>query len=374
MSLVSGLDDIGVITLTKQGIDVARALEASLPAQVTVHISEKYDAEAPAHWERFPRRIYPLVDAIWGRHEALVFVMAAGIVVRAVAKHVQSKLHDPGVVVMDITGKFAVALCSGHLGGSNELCRLIEEHVGATAVITTGTDVNNTLAPDVLAKELGARVDDWEPLKLVSGALVDSLPVGVYVEPGIDAGDLAQYARKKVTVVDHPAELDEHRAAVVVSHRLLPEPTVPTMWLRPPALVVGVGCNRGTSEEEIGAAIETVLRENGLAASSVVRVATIEKKSDEVGLIAAAHARSWPLWWYDNDQVNNHAPPFPNRSDVVFKYVGVHGVAEPTALLAAGATELLVEKQKCGNLTVSVARITGEPLPPAGRVAVEGSA
>jgi cobalt-precorrin 5A hydrolase len=369
MSLVSGLDDIAVITLTRQGIDVAANLVAKLPAQVTVYISEKYDSEAPKEWTRFPRRIYPLVDEIWARHEALVFVMAAGIVVRAVAKHVQSKLFDPGVVVMDIRGKYAVAMCSGHLGGANELCRLIEERTGAISVVTTGTDVNNTLAPDVLAKQIGARVDDWEPLKLVSGALVDTLPVGVFVEDGVDVGDLSQYARKKVTVVSDPEALSTYRAAVVVSHRLLPDPGVPTMWLRPPVLVVGVGCNRGTPAAEIGAAVDAVLADNGLAASSVVRMATIEKKSDEVGLIEVAAARGWPLWWYSNEQVNEQAPPFPGRSEVVFKYVGVYGVSEPAAMLAAGTQTLLVAKQKRGNLTVSVTRIAGEPLAPAGVIA-----
>ena len=370
MSLVSGLDDIAVVTLTRQGIDVAADLEAKLPAKVTVYISDKYDAEAPDRWERFPRRIYPLVDDIWTRHEALVFVMAAGIVVRAIAKHVQSKLYDPGVVVMDIKANFAVAMCSGHLGGSNELCRIIEDRMGSVAVITTGTDVNDTLAPDVLAKQLGAQVDDWEPLKLVSGALVDSLPVGVYVEPGVDAGDLAQFERKKVIVVDEPAKLSEYKAAVVVSHRLLPDPGVPTMWLRPPSLVVGVGCNRGTSAEEIRTEVDAVLAENGLSSGAVARLATIEKKADEAGLIEVAAERDWPLWWYSNDQINDEAPDFNGRSDVVFKYVGVYGVSEPAAMLAAGATTLLVEKQKRGNLTVSIARIAGAPLDPTGVGAV----
>jgi len=366
VSLVSGLDDVAVITLTRQGIDVARALEAQLPANVTVYISEKYDEESPQNWTRFPRRIYPLVDEIWQRHEALVFVMAAGIVVRAIAKHVQSKLYDPGVVVMDIKAKFAVALCSGHLGGSNELCRMIEERLGSVSVVTTGTDVNNTLAPDVLAKSIGARVDDWEPLKLVSGALVDSLPVGVFVEKGVDVGDLTQYARKKVTVVNTPEELNDYRAAVIVSHRLLPEPTVPTMWLRPPSLVVGIGCNRGTTAEEIESELVQVLKEQGLALSSIARLATIEKKSDEEGLIQVASKHVWPLWWYNNDQINDEAPPFPGRSEVVFKYVGVYGVSEPAAMLAAGTEELLVSKQKRGNLTISIAKIKEEPLPPSG--------
>ena len=203
---------------------------------------------------------------------------------------------------------------------------------------------------------------------MVSGALVDSLPVGVFVEPGIDAGDLAQFARKKVTVVDDHAQLSEYKAAVVVSHRLLPDPGVPTMWLRPPSLVVGVGCNRGTSADEIREEVDAVLTANGLSARSVARLATIQKKADEEGLLEVASERNWPLWWYSNDQINNEAPDFNGRSDVVFKYVGVYGVSEPAAMLAAGATTLLVEKQKRGNLTVSVARIDGVPLDPAGMV------
>lgn len=356
MSLVSGLDDLSVITLTRQGIDVAKRLEAELPAKVTVYISEKYDAEAPAHWARFPRRIYPLVDEIWGRHEAHIFVMAAGIVVRAVAKHVQSKLHDPGVVVMDIAGKFAVSLCSGHLGGSNELCRMIDERLGATAVVTTGTDINGTLAPDVLAKDIGADVDDWEPLKLVSGALVDSLPVGVYVEPGVKTPDLSVYAKKKVTVVADPAELSGFRAAVVVSHRLLPDPGVPTMWLRPRNLVVGIGCNRGTEEAEIAAEVSDALASAGFSERSVRNLATFEAKKDEPGLLAYARSRSLELVWYDAGTIND-SPPIPNPSEVVKKYVGVLGVAEPAAMISAGARVLLLEKQKRGNLTVAVARV-----------------
>ncbi len=356
MSLVSGLDDLAVITLTRQGIEVARRLEAELPARVTVYISDKYDAEAPARWERFPRRIYPLVDRIWGRHEAHIFVMAAGIVVRAIAAHVQSKLHDPGVVVMDITGRFAVALCAGHLGGANELCRLIEERTGATAVITTGTDVNQTLAPDVLAKQVGAAVEDWEPLKLVSGALVDGLPVGVYIEPGVRTPDLGAYARKKVSVVADPAELSSYRAAVVLSHRLLPDPGVPTMWLRPRNLALGIGCNRGTSEREIAEEVSAALREAGLCEASVCRLATFEAKKDEPGLLAYARSLGLELICYDAAAIKA-APPIPNPSAVVEKYVGVPGVAEPAALLAAGARTLLLEKQKRGNLTVAVARL-----------------
>ncbi|MBK7760566.1 MAG: hypothetical protein IPI35_29995 [Deltaproteobacteria bacterium] len=42
--------------------------------------------------------------------------------------------------------------------------------------------MNETLAPDVLAKQIGAVIENWDALKVVSGALVDGKRVGVLVE------------------------------------------------------------------------------------------------------------------------------------------------------------------------------------------------
>ena len=55
--------------------------------------------------------------------DALVGVMATGIIIRAVAPYLESKLTDPAVIGVDATGKFVISLLSGHYGGANELAK-----------------------------------------------------------------------------------------------------------------------------------------------------------------------------------------------------------------------------------------------------------
>ena len=89
--------------------------------------------------------------------DALVFVGAAGIAVRAIAPHCQSKATDPAVVVLDECGRFAVPLLSGHLGGANDLACRLGAACGAVPVITTATDANGLFAVDEWAKKTKLR-------------------------------------------------------------------------------------------------------------------------------------------------------------------------------------------------------------------------
>ena len=95
--------------------------------------------------------------------------MASGIVVRTIAPLLVSKASDPAVVVMDSRGAFAVSLLSGHLGGANDLAKALAKTSGGQAVITTGTDVEHTLAFDVFARENHLRIVNLSVLKYISG-------------------------------------------------------------------------------------------------------------------------------------------------------------------------------------------------------------
>ncbi|MDE6706925.1 MAG: cobalt-precorrin 5A hydrolase, partial [Oscillospiraceae bacterium] len=67
-------------------------------------------------------------------YDALVFVMATGIVIRVIADLLIAKHKDPAVIVLDQQGKFVISLLSGHLGGANALACQIAEILNALPV------------------------------------------------------------------------------------------------------------------------------------------------------------------------------------------------------------------------------------------------
>ncbi|HHM05798.1 MAG TPA: cobalamin biosynthesis protein [Gammaproteobacteria bacterium] len=124
-----------------------------------------------------------------------------------------------------------------------------------------------------------------------------------------------------------------------------------------------MGCDRGTSLATLETAVAEALALAGCEFAQVQALATIDKKSDETGLLELARIHGWPLKFYPAEQLAQ--VPVPNPSEMVRKYVGTPAVAEAAALLAAGTgmADLIVEKHKHlgsdgNNATVSIARVT----------------
>jgi cobalt-precorrin 5A hydrolase len=353
-------EKLAVLTVTKQGIALGEKLLAARP-EAEIWLPDKYEGYSGPRYRYFDGKLGDLLAKIFRDYTGFVFVMATGIVVRLIADLIKDKRFDPAVVVMDIRGKFAISLVSGHLGGANELAREVAEIVGAIPVVTTGTDVNETIAPDMLAKEMGGEVDDFEAMKKVSAALVDGEKVGVVDLVGVRLKSLEGELKGNVKVYPSLTELDSAgcRASIVITDRILPPEEHPKSryWvlLRPKSLVVGVGCNRNTEAGEIGRVIAETFSANGLSPKSVRNLASVDLKRDEAGLLAYAEAAGLPLEFFSRETLN--AVEVPNPSVRVERFVGTKGVAEPAALLSARAGALVVPKVKSGNVTVAVARV-----------------
>ena len=127
-------------------------------------------------------------EAAFSQADALVYVSACGIAVRAIAPYVRDKYLDPAVVCVDETGHFVVPLLSGHVGGANDLARRVAGICGGTPVISTATDVHGVFAVDEWAVRQGLAILDREAAKRVSASLLAGETVGLVSDYPISGG------------------------------------------------------------------------------------------------------------------------------------------------------------------------------------------
>lgn len=303
-----------------------------------------------------------LVAKLFEEYGSIVVFGSVGLAVRLVAPLVRDKHTDPAVVVVDDAGSFAVSLLSGHVGGANALAETVAGLLEARAVVTTGSEVLGVPAVDLLGREFGWRIETEQEVTAVSAAVVNGDRVAVFQ----DAGEPVAWMQDGTA----PANLVRYdswdellasgcSAALVITDRLLPEesrPRVHAVIYRPRSLVIGVGCNRGTSHEEIAGAVSTVLATHRLSRSSVRELATVDLKKDEAGLLDYAGSVGLPIRFFSAEELGE-VRDAPNPSPMVERWTGTTGVCEPAALLASEGGRLVVPKTKSGNVTVAVARV-----------------
>ena len=152
----------------------------------------------------------------FAQSDALVFVGAVGIAVRAIAPHCRSKASDPAVVVLDECGRFAVPVLSGHLGGANDLARALAAVCGAVPVITTATDAHGIFAVDEWAKHQNCTVLEAERIKHVSSKLL--------------AGQSVRFAAEFPVQGTPPAGVDSARTPAEADFALTPLPGTLCIW------------------------------------------------------------------------------------------------------------------------------------------------
>lgn len=118
--------------------------------------------------------------------------------------------------------------------------------------------------------------------------------------------------------------------------------------------VVGVGARRGVSAADLRTAVDTVLREAGLADADVRILATIERRAEERAVHEIAWEKGWELVALTTTELERQ--DVPNPSATVLTTVGTASVAEAAALAAAGrGSRLTMQKRVFPAVTVAVA-------------------
>lgn len=321
---------IAIVAVTKGGHKLAEKLAAELPSARVL--------------PKEGQKVAELLRENWARFDGFVCIMAAGIVVRSIAPLLADKREDPAIVVTDERGRHAISLLSGHIGGGNDLASKVAKILGGTPVITTASDTLGLTALDLWAESFDLRPNSREALTRASSKLVNNGTLNICSEiPVANFPD-------EFKLVEEPGKAD-----LIISHHTHFADLQPggILILHQPDLVVGIGCNRGTPEQEIAEAQEELFAELNLSPQSIRNIASIDKKNDEKGLLDFAARRGYRIDFYDSSRINSLTNL--EISFAALKAVGAIGVAEPSALLSAGSNLLLCRKRKWKNVTMAVA-------------------
>ena len=321
---------------------------------------------------------------------AIVFIGAMGIAVRAIAPSIKDKLNDVPVVVIDEKGRFVIPVLSGHVGGANELANLMASLLNAEAVITTATDINSKFAVDIFAKKNNLFITNKDGIAKVSSKVLEGINIRIAVDNKtmgesadnkncgnefLNYKDIENYSAgniyKGVEFLEYKE--DEYYDVLITSDL---NKRNADLILRTKEYVLGIGCKKGKSFEEIDEFVKDILSENGIDINEVCAVASIDVKKDEEGIKRFCEEYNIPFLTYTADELKEVKGDF-ETSDFVLENVGVDNVCERAAVkgseemagqIAGKRTacecrsgdemaELIVKKQSRDGKTLAVSKI-----------------
>ena len=313
--------------------------------------------------------------------DALVFIGAAGIAIRAIAPFVRDKLLDPAVICMDDGGRFVIPLLSGHVGGANALAKSLAGWIHATPVLTTSTDGARAFACDLWAKKNGLGILNREGIQAVSSSILRGEKVGVWSEIGWEEGSALP---GELVRIDHIQSLlqaaghGEEKAFLLVfdsyarargfaDHLTMAglegerkKPGCLILYARP--YIVGIGCRAGVDTDRVSLQYHAFLQKHEIDPREVYALATVDRKAKEKALLALHRREGIELFTRSPEELMAVQGDF-HHSDFVMQTLGCDNVCERAAFLLAKelsseeeSAQLLVQREAKEKVTFAVAR------------------
>ncbi len=270
----------------------------------------------------------------------LVYIGAMGIAVRAVSPFITDKTVDPAVIVIDEKGENVIPVLSGHMGGAVREAKMLSEICEGRTVITTATDVNGIFAVDVFAKDKNLIISDMKKAREFSSALLKNKRATCRVDEKfsdyMDLGGLPNYI----------VRTDDDKADLIISPK---KQEGDALCLIPKCIVIGMGCKKGKSADELHSFAKKCLDELGLLAQSVAALGSADIKKDEAGLIETAGKLGAEFKVFTESELAGQKGEFTS-SEFVKSTVGVDNVCE-RAVMALGADHLIMKKKSEDGMT-----------------------
>jgi cobalt-precorrin 5A hydrolase len=216
----------------------------------------------------------------------------------------------------------------------------------------------------------GVRVGEGSLTELVGSLWADHAAIVGVMASGIMVRLIAPWLRSKlsdpaVVVVDDAGrfaisllsghEGGANRLAEQIAAEVRGQAVVTTGSEARRRVVAGVGARKGVSEQQVLTALDEALHAAGHTRADVRALATIDLKSAEAGILAAAERLGVPVQIVDRKRIRvlQDALREPGFVEVI---TGVAAVCEPAAMLSGLQTRLLAPKLARNGVTVALAK------------------
>lgn len=320
-----------MLSVTKGGLKISKQLKRKLSQDPRIF-----------QVDIFHKNVKETLNRIFKEYDAIIGIMATGIMVRSICELLSDKTQDPAIIVMDDARKHVISLISGHFGGANDLTLEIANLTGARPVITTSTDVHGYMGIDTLAKKYYWEIKNTDKIVKFNRALLDGEKIIIESSENLEYLLNDPLFRKSYIIMKGEDKL---------IRAILDEDEI---QIKPCRLVAGVGTKKGINEEKIIESLKKTLSFLDLPLERLDIIATGEMKKGEKGIINASRILKKPLEFVDLNDLK--LEDTHSRSNFVEDKFGVGSVCEAAALHVAGkGSRLILRKTTYNGIAIAMA-------------------
>jgi cobalt-precorrin 5A hydrolase len=316
---------IACLYFTTSGKDIAERITYSKAFEVHMFSKENYKSN---------------LNKIFEHYDGIVFISSTGIAIRISAPFIKSKSIDAAIVVVDDLGRYSISLLSGHTGGANELAQVIAGILKCQAIITTASDSRGIESVDMFAKRNNLFIESMEDAKKITSMMLEGEKIKIKSEIEAKIGYSSVSENNEV-------------GAIFVTSKLNINYNKPNCILRPKNIIVGLGCKRGKTKDEIISALMTVFIDNDLSIKSIKEIATVDVKQYEQGIIEASQYLNCEMVIISREDIKVVQDKF-YKSAFVHDTIGVSSVCEPCAYISGG--EIIVGRTAINGITIAISK------------------
>ena len=332
---------IAIISVSDKGYELSLKLKEKLDQDSTIIKNDL-----------FHKNVNKIFQILFYEYDAIIAIMASGILIRSIAPLVESKTSDPAVLNIDDNGNFVISTLSGHLGGANSLTQKVAELIDATPVITTSTDVNKKLGIDVIARDLYFEIDNTSEILYFNKAVLDGNEISFTVNPSANFDYLYDYLNENALKIN----ISISYSSKISPDEIFAEVDGHEITLKKRKLVVGIGCRRGKECVKIHDGLKKSFDDLNLPLSRIDMFSSAEIKKDEIGLLELSDKMGIPINFVDLERMKMFESKDIQKSEFVKSKFGIYGVCEPSALITAGFdSKLIYKKTSYNGVTIAVA-------------------